>query len=86
MTHMRASCALTQSTLLKIIALQSEIAKFGIDLAGVTTTVVERLPSLTNADGAILEYAEGTEMVYRRKTSSWASCGAYGKSFRPLCE
>ncbi|HUB28728.1 MAG TPA: sensor domain-containing diguanylate cyclase [Terracidiphilus sp.] len=65
MENGRAGHGLTEPILLKIIALQTEIAKYGIDLAGVTATVVERLPSLTNADGAILEYAERREMVYR---------------------
>jgi len=65
MGHVRSGHPLTEPILLKIIALQTEIAKYGVDLAGVTTTVVERLPSLTNAEGAILEYAEGREMVYR---------------------
>lgn len=51
--------------LLKVIKLQTEIAKLGIDLARVTTTVVDRLPSLTNATGAIIEYPEGSQMVTR---------------------
>lgn len=53
------------NTLLKIIKLQTEIAKLGMDLARVTATVVERLPSLTSATGAILEYADGNQMVTR---------------------
>jgi len=53
------------NTLLKIIQLQTEIAKLGIDLARVTATVVNRLLSLTSAEGAIIEYAEGDEMVTR---------------------
>lgn len=64
MGYLRAGHALTEPILLDIIALQTEIAKYGIDLAGVTATVVDRLPSITNADGAILEYAKGTEMIY----------------------
>jgi diguanylate cyclase (GGDEF)-like protein len=56
---------LDSNTLLKIIELQTEIATLGIDLAGVTATVVDRLPLLTSAEGAILEYAEEGEMVYR---------------------
>jgi diguanylate cyclase (GGDEF)-like protein len=65
MGNARAARALTEPILLRIIALQTEIAKYGIDLAGVTTTVADRLPSLTNAEGAIVEYAEGEDMVYR---------------------
>ncbi|HEV2133228.1 MAG TPA: sensor domain-containing diguanylate cyclase [Terracidiphilus sp.] len=51
--------------LLKVIKLQTEIAKLGIDLARVTATVVDRLPSLTHAGGAIIEYPEGNQMVTR---------------------
>lgn len=69
MGYARADHALNEPLLLKIIALQTEIAKYGIDLPGVISTVVDRLPSLTDADGAILEYAEGSEMV---------CCGASG--------
>jgi diguanylate cyclase (GGDEF)-like protein len=57
--------SIESKTLLKIIKLQTEIAKLGIDLARVTNTVVDRLPSLTNATAAIVEYPEGNEMVTR---------------------
>jgi diguanylate cyclase (GGDEF)-like protein len=57
--------SIAPSILLKIIQLQTEIAKLGIDLARVIETVVDRLPSLTHAGGAIIEYAEGTEMIAR---------------------
>jgi diguanylate cyclase (GGDEF)-like protein len=50
---------------LKIISLQTEIAKLGLDLAGVINAVVNSLPSLTNAGGAIVEYADNDEMVCR---------------------
>ena len=50
--------------LMEIIHLQTEIAKHGLDLSGVVQAVVERIPSLTNAEGAIVEYIEGDEMVY----------------------
>ena len=46
MGYLRAGHALTEPILLDIIALQTEIAKYGIDLAGVTATVVDRLPPL----------------------------------------
>lgn len=52
-------------TLIKIIGLQTEIAKLGLDLAGVINAVVNSLPSLTNAEGAVVEYAHGDEMVCR---------------------
>jgi len=51
--------------LMEIIKLQTEIAKQGLDLSGVVEAVVERIPTFTNAEGAIVEYIEGEEMVYR---------------------
>src|SRR3569833_2738800 len=51
--------------LMEIIRLQTEIAKQGLDLSGVVEAVVERIPTFTNAEGAIVEYIEGDEMVYR---------------------
>ena len=49
--------------LMEIIKLQTEIAKLGLDLSGVVEAVVERIPTFTNAEGAIVEYIEGEEMV-----------------------
>lgn len=51
--------------LMEIIRMQTEIAKLGLDLSGVVEAVVERIPTITNADGAVIEYIEGEEMVYR---------------------
>lgn len=51
--------------LLGIIETQTEIAKLGLDLGGVMAMVVDRVQDLTAADGAIVELAEGDEMVYR---------------------
>jgi len=51
--------------LMEIIRMQTEIAKLGLDLTGVVEAVVERIPTITNAEGAIVEYIEGEEMVYR---------------------
>jgi len=51
--------------LMEIIRLQTEIAKQGLDLSGVMEAVVERIPTFTNAEGALVEYIEGDEMVYR---------------------
>jgi diguanylate cyclase (GGDEF)-like protein len=51
--------------LLEIIRLQTEIAKQGLDLSGVIEAVVERIPTFTNAEGAVVEYIESDEMVYR---------------------
>src|SRR6266568_1133573 len=51
--------------LMAIIRMQSEIAKLGLDLGGVVSLVVHRVQSMTNAQGAIVEFAEGDDMVYR---------------------
>jgi diguanylate cyclase (GGDEF)-like protein len=56
--------------LLRIIKTQTEIAKLGLDLGGVMALVAERAQKLTLADGAVVELAEGDEMVYR------AACGS----------
>ncbi len=51
--------------LLGIIKTQTEIAKLGLDLGGVMSLVCERAATLTMADGAVVELAEGDDMVYR---------------------
>ncbi|OIQ88046.1 putative diguanylate cyclase YeaP [mine drainage metagenome] len=51
--------------LMEIIRSQTEIAQQGLDLGGVMAFVSERLQGLTGADGAVVELAEGDEMVYR---------------------
>ncbi|WP_448207495.1 diguanylate cyclase domain-containing protein [Azospirillum sp. sgz302134] len=56
---------LDPGTLMEIIRAQTAIAQFGLDLGGVMTFVAERVQSLTGAHGAIVELAEGDEMVYR---------------------
>ena len=56
--------------LLSLIRTQTEIAKLGLDLGGVMALVAERAQKLTLADGAVVELAEGDEMVYR------AACGS----------
>jgi diguanylate cyclase (GGDEF)-like protein len=61
----KRSFSINPTTLLRIIKLQTEIAKLGTDLERVTATVVDRLPSLTSATGAIIEYLEGRQMVTR---------------------
>lgn len=55
--------------LLAIIRTQTEIAKLGVDLASVMGLVAARAQTLTGAVGAVVELAEGEDMVYR------ASCG-----------
>lgn len=65
MTDVQSSVTTDPYILIEIIRLQTEIAKLGLDLSGVVNAVVERIPNITNAEGAIVEYAEGDEMVYR---------------------
>jgi diguanylate cyclase (GGDEF)-like protein len=65
MTDVQCSVSTDPYILMEIIRLQTEIAKHGLDLSGVVQAVVDRIPSFTNAEGAIVEYTEGDEMVYR---------------------
>jgi len=65
MTDVQSSVSTDPYILMEIIRLQTEIAKLGLDLSGVVNAVVERIPTITNAEGAIVEYAEGNDMVYR---------------------
>ncbi len=51
--------------LLEVIKTQTEVAKLGLDLGAVMALVTERSQQLTRAVGAVLELAEGDEMVYR---------------------
>lgn len=63
----------TSQTLLEIVRAQTEIAKLGLDLGGVMAFVTERVQRLTRASGAIVELAEGEEMVYRAASGSAAN-------------
>lgn len=65
MTDVTGSVSTDPYILMEIIRMQTEIAKQGLDLSGVVEAVVNRIPSITNAEGAIVEYTEGDEMVYR---------------------
>lgn len=56
---------LPSDLLLQITQAQSDIAGFGPDLGGVMDFIAERMQSLTKARGAIVELAEGEDMVYR---------------------
>lgn len=51
--------------LLEIIKTQTDIAKLGLDLGAVMSLVAQRACALTAATGAVVELAEGDEMVYR---------------------
>lgn len=65
MTDLEGSVSTDPYILMEIIRMQTEIAKLGLDLSGVVEAVVDRIPTITNAEGAIVEYTEGDEMVYR---------------------
>ena len=56
---------ITRERLLEITRIQNEIGRIDRDLGDVMTFVVEQTLSLVNADGAVIELAEGDDMVYR---------------------
>jgi diguanylate cyclase (GGDEF)-like protein len=55
----------TTDELLAVIRTQTEIVKLGLDLNGVMTLVAEQARNITGASGAVVELAEGDDMVYR---------------------
>lgn len=55
----------TRQQLMRVIDIQTEIVKLGLDLGGVMQYVVEQTLPLIDADGAAVELAEDGEMVYR---------------------
>jgi len=55
----------SREKLLEVIAIQTEVARLGLDLGGVMSLVVQRTLSLVGADGSVVELAEGDDMVYR---------------------
>ncbi|OJX75156.1 sensor domain-containing diguanylate cyclase [Magnetospirillum sp. 64-120] len=63
----------TQKQLMEIISIQSDIAKQGLDLAGVMALATERTLSLVGANSAAIELAEGEDMVYRATSGNAAS-------------
>ena len=62
---MNESLEPTPEQLLAIIRMQTEIAKLGLDLSAVMTLVAEQAQAITKAAGAVVELAEGEDMVYR---------------------
>jgi diguanylate cyclase (GGDEF)-like protein len=50
--------------LLEVIKTQNEIAAGGLDLPAVMNVVARRAVELTGADGALVEMAEGSDVVY----------------------
>jgi len=55
----------SREKLLEVIAIQTEVARLGLDLGGLMSLVVQRTLTLVGADGAVVELAEGDDMVYR---------------------
>lgn len=51
--------------LLEVISFQTEVVQLGIDLGAVMALVAERSQLITGAHGAVVELAEGEDMVYR---------------------
>lgn len=60
--------------LLDIISLQSDIAKLGPDLGKIMALMVERTLPLVGAESAVVELAEGQEMVYRAASGRARFC------------
>lgn len=65
MEDLKNAAELGNDILLGIIHTQAEIARAGMDLGGVMALAAERARQLTNSAGAVVELAEGDEMVYR---------------------
>lgn len=65
MSAVQSSFPLAPSVLMEIIAVQTEIVRQGQDLGRVMELTAERLVRLTGAAGAIVELAEGGDMVYQ---------------------
>lgn len=55
---------LTQKQLMSVIQLQTQIAKLGLDSKAVMAAVVDKIQTMTNAKGVVIELADGDEMVY----------------------
>jgi len=68
MNEEKCTTSIPPEVLMEVIGIQTEIVKLGPDLGGVMNCVTEHVQRLTGAGGAILELAEGDEMVYRAST------------------
>jgi diguanylate cyclase (GGDEF)-like protein len=60
-----STVTLDAAVLLDIIDIQTEIACQGLDLGGVMQLVCQRAATVYGAEGAVVELADGNEMVYR---------------------
>lgn len=61
---------LDNACLLAVIQAQTEIIRRGPDLGAIMTAVTEHAVALTGAAGAVIELAEGAQMVYRAVAGS----------------
>lgn len=59
-----------RAKLLELIAIQTEVARRGLDLGEVMDVVAQGTVSLVGAEGAAIELAEGLDMVYRAAAGS----------------
>ncbi|MDR7270347.1 diguanylate cyclase (GGDEF)-like protein [Pelomonas saccharophila] len=79
----------SREKLLEVIAIQTEVARLGLDLGSVMNLVVDRTLGLVGAEGAAVEMAEGDEMVYRaaagRAAGSLGLRLGRGSSLSGLC-
>ncbi len=55
----------TSAQLRAVISTQTEIAILGLNLKGVMTMIAEQAQVITGSSGAVVELAEGDDMVYR---------------------
>jgi hypothetical protein len=70
--------------LLAIIRTQTEIAKLGLDLNGVMEMVAQQAQAITGAAGAVVELAEGDDMVYRAVAGIAQGQLAFGQEWQPF--
>ncbi|HAS73086.1 MAG TPA: GGDEF domain-containing protein [Clostridiales bacterium UBA8960] len=56
---------LDKDQLMEIICILTEIVQQGLDFSSVITLITERAQALTNADGAVIELVEDSDLVYR---------------------
>lgn len=64
----------SKQKLLEVIAIQTDVARLGLDLGGVMNLVAQKTLHLVNAEGAAIELAEGEEMIYRAAAGRADGC------------
>lgn len=65
MNNTNNNSTVNKDQLMEIIKILTEVVQQGLDLEGVMFLVTRHAMKLTNADGAVIELAEGEAMVYR---------------------